>query len=138
MSRADSVYGICPTRRRSHPTSSPSPARRVPNRWWLPESGNASRCPDMPTRRFVSDFASVLGFFSTLLDGIEPRRTPLRLVAADGFFAFCDVIVERLADPGLHGRFGVVVECRFPDSRGTLGCRQFATFLPYLVRLPAR
>ena len=37
------------------------------NKWWLPESGNASRCPDMMSRRFVSDFGSVLGFFNTLL-----------------------------------------------------------------------
>ena len=42
-------------------------ARRVLNKWWLPESGNASRCPDMLNRRFVSDFASVVGFFNTLL-----------------------------------------------------------------------
>ena len=39
------------------------------NEWWLPESGNASGCSDVLTRRFVSDFASVWGFFDTLLEG---------------------------------------------------------------------
>ncbi len=28
----------------------------------LPESGNASRCPDMLNKRFISDCASVVGF----------------------------------------------------------------------------
>ena len=42
-------------------------SRRVLNKWWLPESGYASRCPDMLNRRFISDFASVVGFFITLL-----------------------------------------------------------------------
>ena len=31
------------------------------------ESGHASRCPDMLNSRFISNFASVLGFFNTLL-----------------------------------------------------------------------
>ena len=46
------------------------PTRGVLNKWWLPESGNASRCPDLVNRRCVSDFASVLGFFQHPPSGV--------------------------------------------------------------------